>query len=164
MNYIKHTFYVIVESWAAQIRAHRAHRRTIKEIRRHRRELKYRIQEADELHKATKKAYYVLPNHEGVLMVLDKANVKTLKKFKVMDKAVTCVDLLCESEYSTLNNHFVVLISRDGHGNTLKEWEFFRGTILECTAKYEKYFGAVIQILGNFERIVTIQNGKVIKH
>lgn len=164
ISYIKHNFYLVIENWAAQIRAHRAHRRTIKVIHRHRRELKYRIREANELHRATKKAYYVLPNPDNVLMVLDKANVKTLKKFKVMDKAVTCVDLLTESEYNTMNNHFVVLIERDGHGNTLKEWEFFRGTVLECVDKYKNYFGAKIQILGNFERVVTIKNGKVTKH
>ena len=163
MNYIKHTFYLFVESWAAQIRAHRAHRRTIKEIRRHKRELKYRTQEADELHKATKKAYYVLPNHEGVLMVLDKANVKTLKKFKVMDKGVTCVDLLTESEYNTMNNHFVVLFDYPAHNGTLQRYEFFRGTILECIDKYNTPL-ADVQILGNFERVVTIKNGKVIKH
>ena len=158
INYIKHTFYLIVENWAAQIRAHRAHRRTTKVIRKHRRELKYRIQEADELHRATKKAYYVLPNPDNVLMVLDKANVKTLKKFKVMDKAVTCVDLLTEAQYSTMNNHFVVLFHAK---NNMKSWAFFRGTILEAMDRYKD---VDCQILGNFERAVTINNGKVTKH
>ena len=164
INYIKHHFWLSVETWQSNIRAHRAHKKTMRQIRRHGKELKMRRKEADELHKATGKAYYCLPDPDGAIRVLDKANIKTLKKFKVMDKAVTCVDLLTEAEYSTMNNHFVVLISRDGYGNTLKEWEFFRGTILECTAKYENYFGAEIQILGNFERIATIKDGKVIKH
>lgn len=163
MNILKHNFYLVVENWSAQIRAHRAHRRNIRAIRRHKSELKFRTQEADEMHRATKKAYYVLPDSDGVLRVLDKANIKTLKKFKVMDKAVTCVDLLTESEYNTLNNHFVVLMDYPAQNGTLQRYEFFRGTILECIDKYNIPL-ADCQILGNFERVVTIKNGKVTKH
>lgn len=158
MNILKHNFYLVFENWTAQFRAHRLHRRTVKAIRKHGRELKMRIIEANELHQATKKAYYCLPDPDGIIRVLDKANIKTLKKFKVMDRAVTCIDLLTEAEYSTMNNHFVVLFHTK---NNMKSWAFFRGTILEAMDRYKD---VDCQILGNFERVVTIQNGKVIKH
>ena len=163
ISYIKHNFYLVIENWAAQIRAHRAHKKVLRQIRRHGKELKMRIKEADALHKATGKAYYVLPDYNGVLQVLDKANIKILKRAKIMNREVTCVDLLCESEYNTLNNHFVVLMDYPAHNGTLQRYEFFRGTILECIDKYNGPL-ANVQILGNFERAVTIKNGKVTKY
>lgn len=163
MNQLTHNFWLVIENWKAQFVAHRNHRRTMKQIRRHRKELAMRTKEADELHKATKKTYYVLPDYNGVLQVLDKSNIKTLKKFKVMDRAVTCVDLLTESEYNTINNHFVVLLDYPAHNGSLQRYEFFRGTILECIDKYNTPI-ANVQILGGFERVVTIKDGKVIQH
>lgn len=137
----------------------------MKQIRRHRKELAMRTKEADELHKATKKTYYVLPDYNGVLQVLDKSNIKNLKRAKIMNREVTCVDLLTESEYNTMNNHFVVLFTNPTViGDQNIRWEFFRGTILECIDKFSNYPGSKIQILGGFERVVTIKDGKVIKH
>lgn len=160
-NYFTHNFWLVIENWQAQFRAHRAHRRTRKQIRRHGKELSMRKKEADEMHKATKKTYYVLPDYNGVLRVLDKANIKNLKRAKIMSKEVTCVDLLTESEYNTMNNHFVVLQS---WGDNEKSWSFFRGTILECIDRFKQYNADEVQILGGFERVVTIKDGKVIKH
>ena len=157
MNWLKHNFWFVIENWKGQILRHRNHRKTVKQIRRHRKELNMRIKEADELHKTTKKTYYVLPDYNGVLQVLDKANIKNLKRAKIMNREVTVVDLLTEAEYSTATNYFVVLFN-SGH------WEFFKGTILECIEKYKGFDLQDLQILGGWERVATIKNGKVIKH
>lgn len=163
MNRLKHNFWLVIESWKAQIRLHRINRKTRKAIRKHGKELAEAKRQADLMHKATGKSYYVLPDHEGSLRVLDKAGIKNLKRFKVMDKAVTVVDLLTESEYNTMNNHFVVLLDYPAHNGSLQRYDFFRGTILECIDKYNTPI-ANVQILGGFERIVSIKDGKVIKH
>lgn len=157
MNWIKHNFWLIIESWQAQIRLDRLNRKTRKAIRKHGKELDKAKRQADLMHEATKKTYWVLHDYNGVLQVLDKSNLRNLKRAKIMNKEVTIFDLLMESEYNTMDNHFVVLFS-GGH------WEFFRGTILECIDKYKGYDLNEVQILGGFERIVTIKDGKVIKH
>ena len=166
MNSITHNFWLVIESWKAQLRLHCINRKTRKAIRKHGKELAEAKRQADLMHKATGKSYYVLPDHEGSLRVLDKAGIKNLKRFKVMDKAVTVVDLLTESEYNTMNNHFVVLcrdIDKYGHESD-NEWYYCRGTILECIEEYERMGWNYMEILGGFERIVSIKDGKIIKH
>ena len=158
---LKHNFWLVIESWKAQIRLHRINRKTRKAIRKHGKELAEAKRQADLMHKATGKSYYILPDHEGSLRVLDKAGIKNLKRFKVMDKAVTVVDLLTESEYNTLNNHFVVLVT-ERNGST--SWFYFRGTIIELLDSQKFPNSQNVEILGGFERIVSIKDGKVIKH
>jgi len=155
----------VIKHWVSLVRRHNRNRKIWAEYKNRLRKITDDGQEldriiliADALQRSTHKAQYVLQDHDGVLRSLNGAQIRALKKFKVMDKKVTVYDLLTESLYSTMNNHFVVLF-KDSH------WEFFRGTILECIAKYEEYVGCTeIQILGNFERVVTIKDGKVIKH
>lgn len=158
MNQLQRNFRTVIESWVSIWRLHRRGAADRREIRRHGRQLREARKTADEMHKATGKTYYCLPDHENNMRVLDKMGIKGLKRVKVMSKDVTVVDLLTESEYNTMNNHFVVLFST-GY------WEFFRGTIVECIEKYKPPIGPnEIQILGGFERIVTIKDGKIIKH
>ena len=160
MNWIKHNFWLIIENLQAQIRLDRANRKTRKAIRKHGKELAEAKRQADLMHEATKKTYWVLPDYNGVLQVLDKSNLRNLKRAKIMNKEVTIVDLLMESEYNTMDNHFVVLKE---WGNTMRGYEYFRGTVLECIEKYKDMM-CDIQILGGFERVVTIKDGKVIMH
>ena len=161
MNQLQKNFRQVIDSWVAGYRLHKQNKHTRKLIRRHGKALKEARKQADELHKATGKAYFVMPDYTGELRVLDKASIKNLKRFKVMSDQVTVVDLLTESEYHTINTHFVVLFKEHGHSIG---WYFFRGTILECIEKYKDCHVDEIQILGGFERIASIKNGKVIKH
>ena len=160
----------VIKHWVSLVRRHNRNRKIWAEYKNRLRkitddghELDRIILIADALQKATHKAQYVLQDHEGVLRSLNGAQIRALKKFKVMDKKVTIYDLLTESLYSTMNNHFVVLMDYPAHNGTLQRYEFFRGTILECIDKYNGPL-ADCQILGNFERVVTIKNGKVTKH
>ena len=168
MNQLKRNFYFVIESYIGMWREHRAHRKTIKQIRRHRRELNMRRLEADELHKTTGKTYWILPDYNGVLQVLDKQNIKNLKRAKIMNRDVTVIDLLLEAEYCTATNYFLILMSQvDQDPGYYQRWEYFRGTISECLDRYRKgYYGnnMEIQILTGHERVATIKDGKVIKH
>lgn len=161
MNYLKQNFDNVIKSWMAKIALHQQNIRARKDRRRHGKALKEAIRQADEMHKATGRAYYVMKDYNGELRVLDKASIQTLKKFKVMDKAVTVMDLLTEVEYSTINNHFLLLVENANGG---KSFMFFRGTIHECLEKYKFPTAKKVEILGGFERVVTITEGKVYKH
>jgi len=170
MNQLKHNFYFVIENWIGQWRAHQAHRRTVKQIRKHRRELNMRKREADELHKTTGKTYWILPDYNGVLQVLDKQNIKSLKRAKIMNREVTVIDLLLEAEYCTATNYFLILRT-DPYGG--QRWEYFKGTIDECLAKYNNHVYTEKNILGKageiiiltgHERVATIKDSKIIKH
>jgi K+ transporter len=161
MNQLQRNFRTVIENWVTTWRLHRKNRAIRKQIRRHGKELKEAIRQANEMHKATGKAYYVLPDHNGQLRVLDKMAVKNLKRFKVMSEQVTVMDLLTEAEYHTINSHFILLFHYKR--KNLLTYQFFRGTILEAM-KYVKDSVADVEILGGFERVCTIKDGKVIKH
>jgi hypothetical protein len=167
MNIIERNFRITIENWRSQIRLHKAHHREMRRIKKLGKDLKMRIAEADELNHATKKTYWVKSDYNGKFRVLDNTDIRNLKRAKIMNREVTIFDMLLGADYCTMNNHFIILKEREGHGNKLREWEFFRGTILECTDKYTQVAetsGCTIQILGGFERVVTIKDGKVIKH
>lgn len=170
MNQLQRNFYFVIESFVNQWRASRKSARDRRQIRRHGRELNLRKKEADELHKTTGKTYWILPDYNGVLQVLDKQNIKNLKRAKIMNREVTVIDLLMEAEYCTATNYFLVLRT-DPYGG--QRWDYFKGTVGECLAKYNTYpytepnvlgkTGEIIILTGH-ERVATISNGKVIKH
>ena len=159
MNQLTRNFRSVIYTWMHNIAVDRMNRK----IKRRGKALKEAIRQADLMHEASKKTYYVMPDYNGELRILDKANIKNLKKFKVMSKAVTVMDLLTESEYNTMNNHFLILKTWAWGGT---RFEFFRGTILECEKKYnlQSTKECKVQILGGFEYIETIEDGKVTRH
>lgn len=161
MNQLEKNFRTVIESWVTNFRLHRKNVKIRKEIRKHGKQLKQARKTADEMHKATGKTYFVLPDWEGNLQVLDKMGVRGLKKFKVMSQDVTFMDLLMESEYSTAKNYFLILWGDPNDPLSLRDWEFFNGTILEAAEKYKAHN---VQIMGGWERIATIKDGKIIKH
>lgn len=162
MNALQQNFWRVIAHYARMFREYRQHRRNMKQIRRHGKALRIARQEADVMHKATSKAYYVMPDFTGQLRVLDKAAIKNLKRFKVMSENVTVIDLLTESEYNTMNNHFVVLITENSGS---KSWHYFRGTIIECIDSLKHDQAKRIEVLGGFECVATLTDrGRIIKH
>lgn len=161
-NFLQQNFWRIIASYAAMFREHRTHRNHLKQMRRHGKALRIARKEADAMHKATGKAYYVLPDANGQLRVLDKAAIRNLKRFKIMSDKVTVIDLLTESEYNTMNNHFLILVTNANGG---KSFVYFRGTIDECLENHKFPLAKKVEILGGFERIVTrTDRGTIIKH
>lgn len=97
ITYLSNNFKAFLRSWQFRWQQHKNY----KKLQREEKALKKAKKIADKRAAMDGRRYYVLPDHNGDLMVLNSREIDRLKRFDIMSKKVTILDLLKESLYFT---------------------------------------------------------------
>ena len=162
MNHLKQNFLKAIHSWKTALardkrnrRTYRAYKAKLRQLCDDGQELRRATLLADARHDIDGKAYFVLPDGNGMLNALNSKEIAMLKSGGIMSHKVTIYDLLKESLYCTMQKDRFIVVFPSGKCHVVDL------SIDECIKKYATVDAS---IYGGCIKVAEKYKGKITKY